>query len=57
MFLCCLWTPPGPRQAEGIVSYLKKRAGPASAHLKDADKAAALKVRMICMYVCVCVHS
>eukprot|EP00284_Hemiselmis_tepida_P015194 CAMPEP_0174931732 /NCGR_PEP_ID=MMETSP1355-20121228/34703_1 /TAXON_ID=464990 /ORGANISM="Hemiselmis tepida, Strain CCMP443" /LENGTH=555 /DNA_ID=CAMNT_0016178111 /DNA_START=15 /DNA_END=1682 /DNA_ORIENTATION=- len=33
----------GPRDADGIVSYLVKRAGPASSLLDSADKAAALK--------------
>mmetsp|Transcript_971 Transcript_971/g.2174 ORF Transcript_971/g.2174 Transcript_971/m.2174 type:complete len:556 (-) Transcript_971:200-1867(-) len=33
----------GPRDADGIVSYLIKRAGPASALLESADKAAVLK--------------
>mmetsp|Transcript_50537 Transcript_50537/g.123243 ORF Transcript_50537/g.123243 Transcript_50537/m.123243 type:complete len:560 (-) Transcript_50537:140-1819(-) len=33
----------GPRDANGIVSHLKKRAGPASMLLDNADKAASLK--------------
>lgn len=29
----------GPREAEGIVEYLKKQSGPASAEIKSADDA------------------
>jgi len=29
----------GPREAEGIVTYLKKQSGPASAEIKSADDA------------------
>lgn len=29
----------GPREADGIVEYLKKQSGPASAELKSADDA------------------
>lgn len=32
----------GPREADGIVEYLKKQSGPASAEIKSADDAAAL---------------
>ncbi|XP_050235393.1 protein disulfide-isomerase [Mercurialis annua] len=32
----------GPREADGIVEYLKKQSGPASAEIKSADEAAAL---------------
>lgn len=30
----------GPREAEGIVTYLKKQSGPASVEIKSADSAA-----------------
>lgn len=30
----------GPREADGIVSYLKKQSGPASFEIKSADEAA-----------------
>lgn len=36
----------GPREAAGIVSYLKKRAGPASKELTTAEEAKALKVAL-----------
>ncbi|XP_019182285.1 PREDICTED: protein disulfide-isomerase-like [Ipomoea nil] len=32
----------GPREADGIVTYLKKQSGPASVEIKSADDAAAL---------------
>ena len=32
----------GPREAEGIVSYLKKQVGPASAEIKSAEDASSL---------------
>jgi len=32
----------GPREADGIVDYLKKQSGPASTEIKSADEAAAL---------------
>ncbi|MED6118637.1 disulfide-isomerase [Stylosanthes scabra] len=32
----------GPREADGIVEYLKKQSGPASAEIKSADDASAL---------------
>ena len=32
----------GPREAEGIVEYLKKQSGPASAEIKSPDDASAL---------------
>ncbi|XP_027339712.1 protein disulfide-isomerase [Abrus precatorius] len=32
----------GPREADGIVDYLKKQSGPASSEIKSADDAAAL---------------
>lgn len=32
----------GPREADGIVDYLKKQSGPASAEIKSADDASAL---------------
>lgn len=32
----------GPREADGIVSYLKKQSGPASVELKSADDATTL---------------
>ena len=32
----------GPREAEGIVEYLKKQVGPASVEIKTADEAAKL---------------
>ncbi len=35
----------GPREAQGIVSYLKKRAGPASKELTTVDEATAMQVR------------
>jgi protein disulfide-isomerase A1 len=32
----------GPREADGIVEYLKKQVGPASVEIKAADEAAKL---------------
>lgn len=32
----------GPREADGIVDYLKKQVGPASAEIKSAEDAASL---------------
>ena len=32
----------GPREADGIVSYLKKHSGPASVEIKSADDATTL---------------
>lgn len=42
----------GPREADGIVAYLKKQSGPASAEIKSMEAAASLlegnKVLIVC---------
>lgn len=56
----------GPREADGIVDYLKKQSGPATAEIKSADDASALigknKVVIVsdlpsCFYVCFDLYS
>lgn len=44
----------GPREADGIVSYLKKQAGPASTEIKSAEDASSFidekKITLVSLY-------
>lgn len=46
----------GPREADGIVAYLKKQSGPASAEIKSVEDASSLiddqKIVIVCAQSC-----